>query len=148
MSCFASGVTVVTANYQDTLYGLTVSSFTSLSLEPRLILVCIDQNTRNYHALTGAGHFGVNILASDQEHLSRHFAGANKDDWSQLAYRIGQTGAPLLEGALVGLECAVHSLLPGGDHTVVVGEIRSISIEDKEPLVYCRASYHQLQPRI
>ena len=145
MSRFASGVTVVTTSYEGVLYGLTVSSFASLSFEPRLALVCIDQQTRNYTALTQSGVFGINILAANQTALSQHFAGKNKDQWDTIAYSLGSSnGVPLLDGALAQLECRVAHLLPGGDHTIVVGEIVNAAANEGEPLVYYRAGYHQL----
>ena len=145
MSRFASGVTVVTSAVAGTFYGLTVSSFSSLSLEPRLALVCIDQRTRNYAALTQAGSFGINILAADQASLSSHFAGPDKDSWDGIAFQVGAaTGVPLLAGALAAMECRVAQLLPGGDHTIVVGEIVAATAGEGEPLLYYRAGYRSL----
>lgn len=145
MSRFASGVTVVTAAFEGDLYGLTVSSFTSLSLDPPLALVCIDQRTRNYTALTQSGSFGINILAADQANLSSHFAGPNKDRWEDIVFQAGSiTGVPLLTGALAAMECRVAQLLPGGDHTIVVGEIVAAVADEGEPLLYYRAGYRGL----
>ena len=146
LSYFASGVTIVTTFYENTPYGLTVSSFTSVSLEPRLVLVCLDKHTRNYTALTASGVVGINILAANQQQLSQHFAGRNKDDWSAIEYSPGTHQVPLLTGALVQLECRVAELLPGGDHTIVVGEILEAHIpaEQTAPLLYYRGAYQQL----
>jgi flavin reductase (DIM6/NTAB) family NADH-FMN oxidoreductase RutF len=144
MSRFASGVTVVTASHAGQLYGLTVSSFTSLSLEPRLALVCIDGRTRIHTAITESQTFVINILASDQEAISRHFAGPQKHDWSAIPHTLGVHATPVLAGALATLECRLANTFPGGDHTIVVGEIEQASAADGAPLVYYRAGYHAL----
>lgn len=144
MSRFASGVTVVTTSQAGELYGLTVSSFSSLSLEPRLALVCIDGRTRLHAALAASQVFVINILASDQEALSRHFAGPQKHDWSGIVHTLGVHGAPVLDGALATLECRLASTFTGGDHTIVVGEIEQATAADGAPLVYYRAGYHAL----
>ncbi len=144
MSRFASGVTVVTTSHAGELSGLTVSSFTSLSLEPRLALVCLDGRTRIHAAIAAAQVFAINILASDQEALSRHFAGPQKHDWSATAHTLGLHGTPLLDGALATLECRLANTFPGGDHTIVVGEIEQANAADGAPLVYYRAGYHAI----
>ncbi len=144
MSRFASGVTVVTTSHAGELYGLTVSSFASLSLEPRLALVCIDGRTRLHAALAESQVFVINILSSDQEALSRHFAGPQKHAWSGIAHTLGVHGAPLLDGALATMECRLASTFSGGDHTIVVGEIEQANAADGAPLVYYRAGYHAL----
>lgn len=144
MSRFASGVTVITTHQHDRHYGLTVSSFASLSLEPRLALVCIDTRTQIHAALLQRGYFVINILASDQQELSRHFAGPNKQNWSDIAHTLGQQGIPLLTGALASLECRLVNPLPGGDHTIFVGELDYATVTDGEPLLYYRAGYHSL----
>ncbi len=107
--------------------GLTASAFTSVSLDPPLILVCVTQNAQSYGALAGAGRFAVNILAQGQEALSRRFAttapGAEK--FEGVAYRAGALGVPLLDGALAQLECPTAHAYPGGDHTIFVGQVEA-----------------------
>lgn len=145
MSRFASGVTVVTMKDADSrAQGITVSAFTSLSLEPPLVLVCIDKRASLHNHLVEGAHFAVNILAEDQELISRRFASRDEDRFSGTGYREGITGAPLLEGALGHIECRVVHVYPGGDHSVIVGEVETANVTDGKPLVYFRGGYARL----
>lgn len=142
---FASGVTVVTAAIGDQYHGITVSSFCSLSLDPPLVLVCIDKRVRSHDAFALAGAFAVNILAQDNEHLSRHFASRTEDKWRSVAYHLGATGTPILDGVLATLECRLHAQLSGGDHSIFVGEVIATTMrDDTDPLLYYRGGYRQL----
>ena len=141
---FASGVTVVTISHEDVLYGITVSSFASLSLSPPLVLICIDQRVTSHAALQGAGSFAVNILVEDGERLSRHFASREPDKFKGIAYHMGLTGAPLLDDALALIECRIVGQAPGGDHTIFIGEVVAASTSHGKPLIYYRSGYHQL----
>lgn len=141
---FASGVTVVTTRYQDVLYGITVSSFTSLSLLPPLVLICISQKVASHPALLGAGSFAVNILPQDGERLSRHFASPEVNKFKGIAYHSGLTGAPLLDDVLATLECRIVQHIPGGDHTIFIGEVLAANAHSGKPLLYYRSGYHEL----
>lgn len=142
---FASGVTVITTSYQGHNSGMTVSSFTSLSLDPALILFCVDQRLSTHEALLGAGKFAVNVLSSDQEHLSRQFASREQDKFKGVAHQSGVLGVPLLDGALVVIECTLHSTVPGGDHTILIGEVVATQIREGEPLLYYRGGYREIK---
>ena len=144
MSHFASGVTVVTTTHGGTHFGITVSSFASLSLDPQLVLICIDRRYNSHAALEQAGCFAVNILDEDGEHLSRHFASREADKFEGIAYRIGLTGAPLLNEALATVECRIVQQAPGGDHTIFMGEVLAARTRKGKPLLYYRSGYHQL----
>ncbi|PYT02336.1 MAG: flavin reductase [Acidobacteria bacterium] len=145
LSRFVSGITVVTVlDRENRPVGITVSAFSSLSLEPPLVLACIDKRASVHAHLTEGSHFAVNILAQDQEHLSRRFASKDLDRFNGAGYREGVSGAPLLEGALAYIECRVVHVYPGGDHTIVVGEVESTSVADHKPLAYYRGGYAQL----
>ncbi|HEY1012421.1 MAG TPA: flavin reductase family protein [Herpetosiphonaceae bacterium] len=144
MSRFASGVTVVTTLDQGRPSGLTVSSFASLSLTPTLALVCLDNGTRISEQIVAAGGFAINILADDQELLSRHFASPQKGDWGAIDWAPGPAGLPLLNGALARMECSLAQTLPGGDHTIYVGELTHAEAADAAPLLYYRGGYHAL----
>jgi flavin reductase (DIM6/NTAB) family NADH-FMN oxidoreductase RutF len=144
MGHFASGVTVVTTVMDGVYYGLTVSSFASLSLVPQLVLVSIDQSIASHAALRNAGVFAVNILPENGEHLSRHFASRDPDKFRGVAYHTGETGAPLLEDALATIDCRIVQETPGGDHTIFVGEVLSTTVNEGKPLLYFRSGYHQL----
>jgi len=142
---FVSGVTVITTLSEDgQLSGITVSAFASLSLEPCLVLACIDKRASVYEYLCEGKHFAVNILAEDQEHVSRRFASKDQDRFNGIGYYEGAGGAPLLDGALAYIECRVVHTYPGGDHTIVVGEVESVRIAEHKPLAYYRGGYSQL----
>jgi flavin reductase (DIM6/NTAB) family NADH-FMN oxidoreductase RutF len=143
---FATGVTVVTTSHNDALYGMTVSAFSSLSLEPPLVLICIQTTTTTYEALAEASAFAVNILADDQEHLSRHFATPQSEKFEGIAYTLGAGGCPLLGGVLATLECRIVERLPGGDHTIIVGEVEQSAVHDGTPLIYYRSGYGRFRP--
>ncbi len=142
---FASGVTVVTLQYEGQLHGLTVSSFCSLSLEPPLVLICIDRRFQSHDLIQQAGMFAVNILAEDGEWMSRHFASRATDKFAVVPYHIGQTGVPLLNSALATIECRLFDTFPGGDHSIFVGEVMAATARDNaQPLLYYRGGYHSL----
>jgi flavin reductase (DIM6/NTAB) family NADH-FMN oxidoreductase RutF len=144
MSHFLSGVTVVTTVADGALYGMTVASFASLSLDPPLVLICVGRNMQTHDAIAGAKRFGVSILSSEQQHLSNHFASKSGDKFKDIAYRLGRSGLPLLDGALCTLECSVHSQLDGGDHSIFVGLVESAETADGAPLAYFRSGYREL----
>ncbi|MFY9556183.1 MAG: flavin reductase family protein [Blastocatellia bacterium] len=145
LSRFVSGVTVVTALDSDKRpAGITVSAFSSVSLEPPLVLACIDKNASLHGCLPEGSHFAVNILAADQEHVSRRFASKDEERFDGAGYKQGVSGAPLLDGALAHIECRVVHAYPGGDHTIIVGEVESTSVGDHKPLAYYRGGYAEL----
>ncbi|HEX7706099.1 MAG TPA: flavin reductase family protein [Thermoanaerobaculia bacterium] len=144
LSHFVSGVTVVTTVNEGIRYGMTVASFASLSLNPPLVVICIEKTVKSHDAIAAAGVFGVSILAESQAELSNRFASRRDDKFADVALREGALGVPLIEGAICTLECRVHSQLPGGDHTIFVGEVESISTSEDAPLVYFRSGYRQL----
>ena len=142
---FASGVTVVTCKSDDgNPGGLTVSAFSSLSLEPPLVLICIDRRASVYENLKEGSWFAVNVLAQDQESVSRRFASREADRFKGIGYREGKTGAPLIEGALACIECRVVHSYPGGDHTVFIGQVESSEVNDGKPLLYFRGGYSSI----
>lgn len=144
MSHFTSGVTVVTTEHDGTPYGMTVASFASLSLHPPLVLVCIEKNTKSHDAILGAQKFGVSVLGAEQAQLSNRFASRSDDKFTGVVLDAGELGVPLINGAICQLECRVHEQLPGGDHTIFVGEVISARTADGTPLVYWRSSYRQI----
>jgi flavin reductase (DIM6/NTAB) family NADH-FMN oxidoreductase RutF len=145
---WASGVTVVTAGIDGELHGMTVSSFSSVSLEPALISVNIERRTRTHSLMEESGAFAVSILASDQQNLAQHFGGGVPDTEERLEgvpYQLGPRGSPLLEGGLASLECRIHAVLPAGTHSVFVGEVVTWDIQGgKLPLVYWQRDYRDL----
>src|ERR1700712_860221 len=145
MGHFASGVTVVTTEHAGTLYGMTVSSFTSLSLKPPLVLICVDKSVSTHAAISASGRFVVNILQDQQEHLSRRFANASEDKFKGIASHTGELGLPVLDQALAVVECRLHTTLDGGDHTIFIGEVADAEIHEGSPLLYYRRGYHELK---
>ncbi len=149
MSCFASGVTVVTArDGAGTPVGLTVSAFCSLSLDPRLVLVCLDKRVSNLDHFR-RGPFAVNMLTREQAALSTRFATKMEDRFAGVAHLTGETGAPLLPDCVAWVECETHDVLPGGDHDVLVGRVVAARPgAGADPLVYYRGSYRALSETI
>jgi flavin reductase (DIM6/NTAB) family NADH-FMN oxidoreductase RutF len=141
LSHFASGVTVVTTLHEGQRYGMTVASFASLSLRPPLVLVCIEKTVKTHDAIDAAGTFAVNILAEDQVGVSNRFASRIEDKFAEVETHDGSNGLPLIDGALTTLECRVTDRLPGGDHTIFVGEVLAAVTSEGEPLVYFRSGY-------
>lgn len=144
MSHFTSGVTIVTTEHNGTPYGMTVASFASLSLHPPLVLICIEKSVKTHEAILGAKKFGVSILGADQAWLSNKFASRSDDKFSGVEVEQGELGVPLIAGAICQLECNLHEQLPGGDHTIFVGEVVHARTADGTPLVYWRSSYRQM----
>jgi flavin reductase (DIM6/NTAB) family NADH-FMN oxidoreductase RutF len=146
MASFASSVTVITSKGPDgVVRGLTASAFCSVSLDPRLCLVSVDNRSESIGSITESGTFVVNILASDQEHISRQFASKLPDKFDGVAYRLGpETDAPILDGVLAWIECRLYQSVPGGDHTVFIGEILDGTANEGLPLVYFRGQYREL----
>ena len=144
MGHFASGVTVVTTAANGERYGLTVASFASLSLRPPLVLVCIDKSVRTHDAILTAKSFAVNILGDDQEAVSRVFASRTEDKFASVTTSEGALGQPLIDGALAMIECSLHDHLPGGDHTIFVGQVEATRVRTGDPLAYFRSGYRKL----
>lgn len=143
---FASGVTIITARDADGRdVGMTVSAFSSLSLTPPLVLVCIDNAASVAPVLEHCESFAVNILADDQEALSRRFAERELDRFDSVAMHRGELGLALLDGALANLECRVTARQPGGDHTILIGEVKAASLREGQPLLYYRGGYRRLE---
>jgi flavin reductase (DIM6/NTAB) family NADH-FMN oxidoreductase RutF len=143
---FATGVTVVTARGPSGgPVGMTASSVASVSLTPPLLLVCVDR-THDMHAALEAGqHFVLNVLAADQEALSRRFAGDEENRFDGVGYKENRQGIPVLDGALASIECVKQTAVPGGDHTVFFGLVTGGSVTDRRPLLYYRGGYASLQ---
>ncbi|MGH2500214.1 MAG: flavin reductase family protein [Candidatus Limnocylindria bacterium] len=145
---FATGVTVVTAVGRGGPCGLTVNSFASLSLDPPLLLVCVNSAARAYPCLAGAGTFAVNVLARGQEELARRFASLETEKFVGLTYRQGPaTGAPVIAGVHAWLECRLAARHPGGrTHAIFVGAIEGFGTGEDEPLLFHRGAYTRLIP--
>lgn len=142
LSNFAAGVTIVTTiDAEGRPHGLTATAFTSVSLDPPLVLVCIDKQAETYPQFDPAGVFAVNFLALDQQDLSQRFSKHGGEKFAGVSWRRGTLGAPLLEGAVGYVECRIRNAYDGGDHTIYVGEIESADANDRPPLLHFRHAY-------
>jgi flavin reductase (DIM6/NTAB) family NADH-FMN oxidoreductase RutF len=121
--------------------GITVTAFSSLSLEPPLVLICIDKRAKIHDHLEQGTYFAVNILRDDQEAISRRFASSEPDQFRDVGYSDGTSGAPLIQDAICAIECKIVDALPEGDHTIFVGEVESSRVQEGKPLVYFRGGY-------
>lgn len=145
LSCFASGVNVVTTiDAAGELHGLTVSAFCSVSLAPPMVLICIEKTTASHFAFLESRAFVVNILDESQAALSDHFATPLPDKFIGLGYHSGIAGIPVLENSLANLECRIRHNFDGGDHSIFVGEVELATIRDGKPLVYFQGGYRTI----
>lgn len=139
---FATGVTVVTTrDPAGRPIGMTASSIASVSLHPPLVLVSVDQANDMHPALHAAARFVLNVLAADQEAISRRFAAEHPNRFEGLGYRETKHGIPVLEGVVASIECDKHAEALGGDHTVFFGLVTGGSVSDRRPLLYYRGGY-------
>ena len=149
MGRFATGVTLITTRLGDELHGMTANAVTSLSLDPMLVLVCVDKTADTHDILAKAGVFAVNILNEEQAEISNRFAkkefdGAHGLDDLPLAF--GVTGAPIIEGALAYLDCRTGTEHHGGDHTIFIGEVAEArELSDAKPLIFYRGKYGEFK---
>ncbi|GAC1514848.1 MAG: flavin reductase family protein [Gemmatimonadaceae bacterium] len=144
---FASGVTVVTTRDRSGAdLGMTVSAFSSVSLRPPLVMVCVDRAASMHDAIVGSDHFGVSVLGTEQEGLARRFAHTDASDrFEGLGYERGQTGVALFAGTAAQIECRRVATHDAGDHTIVVGEVVTAQAMEARPLLYYRGGYALLE---
>ncbi len=139
---FATGITIVTTCPPGGKpEGMTANSFASLSLDPPLLLWCPQRNAPSLPAFAAAGHFAVHVLHASQRHLAEHFARPSPDKFAGQAWQPGRGGAPLLPGCLARFECKTESLLPGGDHVIMIGRILRMEMEEGVPLIYSSGGF-------
>ncbi len=147
LGCYATGVAVVSVLDEARLpRGVTVNSFNSVSLEPPLVSFCIDRAAYSFPCFQKAEHFVVNVLAEDQQDLSVRFASPHPDKWDGIAYETWESGAPILPGCLVNLECALDAVHDAGDHIILIGLVTRLALgpAGSRPLLYFRGAYSQL----
>ncbi len=148
MGCFATGVTVITVDEDGEVHGMTANAFTSVSLDPPLVLVCVDHRARTHAHLHARKRFGVNVLSSTQQAISEYYA--RSSEAHQHAEAVGARfehtahGTPVLEGALAYLECRLHTAQPAGDHTIFIAEVEQVEVREGEPLLYFRSQYRAI----
>ncbi|MED1471013.1 flavin reductase family protein [Bacillus salipaludis] len=140
---FASGVSIITANQNGVDFGITASAVSSLSLEPPMLLICVNKSTGTCHAISDEGSFTVNILSENQKELALQFARANTDKFKGVSFNYGELGNPILINTLAQLECRVVEEVTGGTHSVFLAEVVKAHAEEGEPLVYFRGKFGQ-----
>jgi flavin reductase (DIM6/NTAB) family NADH-FMN oxidoreductase RutF len=145
MGCFATGVTVVTVDYEGTVQGMTANAFCSVSLDPLLVLVCVDHKARTHAHIHLKKRFGVNILAADQREISDYFAlvESSRGQAEKVGAQFDRTphGTPVLHGALAYLECRLHSAQDAGDHTIFIAEVEDVVVREGQALLYFQGQY-------
>lgn len=143
---FATGVTVVTAIHDGEPVGLAVGSFSSLSLEPPMVLFCADRGSSSFPKIREAGSFCVNILGDDQEELCRQFATSGQDKFEGVGWRRSRTGSPILSDVLAWIDCDLGDIVEQGDHYIAVGHVRELEVvHEGGPLLFFRGGYGRFQ---
>ena len=148
MGAFATGVTIITVDLEGEVHGMTANAFTSVSLDPMLVLVCVDHSTRTHAHLHAKKRFGINVLCEDQRSVSEYYA--RPERIHEHAAEAGATfdrtshGTPVLHGALAYLECRLQSAQEAGDHTIFIGEVEEVVLRDGEPLLFFRGKYRKV----
>jgi flavin reductase (DIM6/NTAB) family NADH-FMN oxidoreductase RutF len=142
---FAMGITIATVlDPAGEPHGLTVSSFTAVSLDPPLILVCLGHAVASIEIFRASTYFGINVLGEDQRPLSEHFARKGHDRFGSLEWRRGETGVPLLPDVLAVMECAVNRRVTAGDHDIFIGEMLHARVGEGAPLIHYASRYRHL----
>jgi flavin reductase (DIM6/NTAB) family NADH-FMN oxidoreductase RutF len=149
MGSFATGVTVITVDSEGEVHGMTANAFTSVSLDPLLVLVCVDHRARTHTHLHARKRFGVNVLAENQRAISEYYAlpsptHQNAEQEAGARFDRTQHGTPVLHGALAYLECRLHSAQDAGDHTIFIAEVEDVVVREGDPLLYFRGAYRQI----
>jgi len=142
---FATGVAIATViDENGAAHGLTVSSFTSVSLSPPLVLICLGHEITMIEAFRRASHFGINILREQDRAVSTRFATKGLDRFDGVRWRRGESGAPLIDCALATMECETHQRITSGDHDILVGRVVATRVDDGAPLLHYAGRYRKL----
>jgi flavin reductase (DIM6/NTAB) family NADH-FMN oxidoreductase RutF len=145
MGQFATGVTIITTRDDaGRPYGLTANAYTSLSLDPPLVLICVDRKAETFPHFPASRCFVVNVLTEDQQALSSRFAKSGGDKFAGLAYETNAVGAPILDATLAHLECTLIDTHEGGDHVIHVGRVDNFAVRGGRPLLFFQGRYRQL----
>jgi flavin reductase (DIM6/NTAB) family NADH-FMN oxidoreductase RutF len=153
LGSFATGITVITLDSEGEVHGMTANAFSSVSLDPMLVLVCVDQRASTHAHLHAKKRFGVNVLAESQRVISEYYArpGRTHDRAAEEAgatFDRTQHGTPVLHGALAYLECKLHSAQDAGDHTIFIAEVEDVVVRNGRPLLYFESKYRGMGPRV
>ena len=144
---FATGITIATVmDSQGVPHGLTVNSFSAVSLDPPLVSICLGHAVSLIDLFREANYFGINILSDHQQALSDHFARKGHDRFQGISWTPGQTGVPLIYDALAAIECQLEQRVPAGDHDIFIGRMVATRLTEASPLLYFASEYRKLQP--
>lgn len=144
IGCFSTGVTVITVKGEGDTHAMTANAISSVSLDPPIILACIDHRAKCLNLIKDTGYFGVNILKDSQIDISRYFANQKCEQDPQFSFLLTENGAPLLRDALVNINCKVIQSIEVGDHTVFFGEVLDLKTDDGTPLCFYKGQYREL----
>ncbi len=149
MGCFATGVTILTLDLEGEVHGMTANAFASVSLDPPLVLVCVDRSARTHAHLHAKKRFGVNVLAENQRVISEYYARpvhVHEHAEEEAGARFDRTaqGTPILHGALAYLECRLQSAQEAGDHTIFIAEVEDVVVRAGDPLLFFRGKYRKI----
>jgi flavin reductase len=149
MGCFATGVTIITVDLDGEVHGMTANAFSSVSIDPLLVLVCVDHSTRTHAHLHARKRFGINVLSEQQRAISEYYARperVHEQAEAEAGARFDRTGhgTPMLHGSLAYLECRLHSAEAAGDHTIFIAEVEDVVVREGDPLLFFRGLYRKL----
>jgi len=149
MGAFATGVTIITVDLDGEVHGMTANAFTSVSLDPMLVLVCVDHSTRTHAHLHSKKRFGINVLGEDHKAISEYYARQERSHEHaevEAGARFDRTGhgTPMLHGALAYLECRLQSAQEAGDHTIFIAEVEHVVLREGDPLLFFRGKYRKV----
>jgi 3-hydroxy-9,10-secoandrosta-1,3,5(10)-triene-9,17-dione monooxygenase reductase component len=147
LGTFATGITVVTAMHENSVpVGITVNSFTSVSLDPPLVLWCLDNEAESYNIFANCKNFAIHVLHQGQEAISQNFATKNSDKFSGLEWETSEFDCPILKDCASYLQCETETSYEGGDHIIILGRVKAMRTNaDKQPLIYHASNYHSLR---
>jgi len=153
MGCFATGVTIITVDLDGEVHGMTANAFASVSLDPMLVLVCVDHSTRTHAHLHAKKRFGINVLGEDQRAISEYYASPDRSHEhaeTEAGARFDRTrqGTPMLHGSLAYLECRLHSAEEAGDHTIFIAEVEDAIVREGNPLLFFRGKYRNVGDKV
>jgi flavin reductase (DIM6/NTAB) family NADH-FMN oxidoreductase RutF len=150
MGCFATGVTIITLDDEGEVHGMTANAFASVSLNPQMVLVCVDHKAQTHAYLQAKKRFGVNVLAENQRAISEYYADPARphQEFAKAGAGFDRTrhGTPVLHGALAYLECRLHTAQDAGDHTIFIAEVEDVVVREGNPLLFFRGKYRTIGP--
>jgi flavin reductase len=149
MGGFATGVTIITVDLEGEVHGMTANAFASVSLDPMLVLVCVDHTTRTHAHLHAKKRFGMNVLCENQRAISEYYARperSHENAEAETGARFDRTphGTPVLHGALAYFECRLHTAQSAGDHTIFIAEVEDVVVREGDPLLFFRGRYRKV----